>query len=355
MSTPQTTTPAPEARTPWGKAIGIGIAASLAVLILVLAFLWPSKTSSPHNIPLTLAGPEAATAQVKEQLEQAGDTFTVTTVLDRDAAVQAVKERESYGAVVLNPTGAPEVLTAPAAGPVPTQLVTGVATQLQAQLSAQTEAAGAEAPQVSVTAVVPLSADDPTGTGLTAAGFPLAMGGMIAGVMAALLIRGTWQRLATAVTVSAAGSGLLVWVMQGWFGYLQGNAWMNFLAVGLTILATATFMIGCVKLLGRPGMALGPIVTMLIANPISGAQLPPEFLPGAWGGIGQFFVPGAGNTLLRSLSYFPDAATAGQWLILLGWVALGVILALVGHASVGRRAARSRPTTETVDAEIVEA
>jgi len=302
------------------------------------------EASSPHDLPLTIAGPDAAGSQAQGQLATTG-AFDIRRAADRATAERDVKEHRSYGALVLSPGQAPEVLTAPAAGAVPTQIVTGMAAQLQTQLVRQARAAGTSAPQVKVTSVVPLSSDDPTGSGLAAAGFPLAMGGMIAGVMAALLIRGTWQRLATAVTVSAAGAGLLIWIMQGWFGYLRGSAWLNFLAIGLTILATATFMIGCVKLLGRAGLALGPVVTMLIGNPLSGAQVPWQFVPAPWGSVGQFFVPGAGNTLLRSLSYFPDASTAAQWWVLLGWVALGVALALVGHASVGRRAPRRMPAS----------
>jgi hypothetical protein len=42
-------------------------------------------------------------------------------------------------------------------------------------------------------------------------------------------------------------------------------------------------------------------------------------------------VPGASNTLLRSLSYFPDAPMAQQWWTLMAWVAAGVALTALGH------------------------
>ena len=43
------------------------------------------------------------------------------------------------------------------------------------------------------------------------------------------------------------------------------------------------------------------------------------------------FVPGAASNLVRSLSYFPDAATAMQWTILVCWLIGGVVLTLIGH------------------------
>lgn len=66
------------------------------------------------------------------------------------------------------------------------------------------------------------------------------------------------------------------------------------------------------------------------ANPISGAQLPPEFLVGSWGAIGQWFPPGAGLTLIRELSYFPDADATFPWLVLGGWTLLGLVLIWIG-------------------------
>ena len=85
------------------------------------------------------------------------------------------------------------------------------------------------------------------------------------------------------------------------------------------------------SLVGPPGIAIGAIVTMLIANPIAGAAAPPQFLPEPWGEVGQFFVPGASATLLRSVAYFPEAATLTQWLVLGAWLVGGVLLAMIGH------------------------
>ena len=79
------------------------------------------------------------------------------------------------------------------------------------------------------------------------------------------------------------------------------------------MLATAAVVVGFNSLIGTPGIAVGAVVSLLIGNPISGAAIPAQFIAGPWGAVGQWFVPGAASTLVRSLSYFPDADTAPQW------------------------------------------
>lgn len=186
------------------------------------------------------------------------------------------------------------MLTAPAGSAVATQLLNGVATQLQAQLTQQVAVAGGDptaAPQVEVTPVVELSDADPTGSGLTAAAFPLMLGGMLGGILVSLTIAGVWRRL-TAVTVFAAATSIvLTLVMQTWFEYLQGDFWLNVLAIGMSILATGMFIVGCVTLLGNPGVGVGAAVTMLVGNPLSAAAMPWQFIVEPWGAIGQFTVP----------------------------------------------------------------
>jgi hypothetical protein len=70
---------------------------------------------------------------------------------------------------------------------------------------------------------------------------------------------------------------------------------------------------------------------LLVANPISAAALPKEFLLEPWGAIGQWFPPGAAATLMRELSYFPAADMLFPWLVLTAWAVGGILLSLVGH------------------------
>ena len=288
-------------RSSWIKVISTSLLASLIVSLVILAFTWPTKTMETKNLPVSIAGPEVTVSQFEQSLKDQGiETFELKQATSREDAENQIKQRETYGAIIFTEGAAPEVLTAPAANAAATQMLNGVATQLNAQiqqqaLAAKTEAltqavqAGGEqgaqaaaqleqmkvqaeqasAMTVKTTAVVPLSESDSSGSGIAIAAFPLVIGGI----------------------------------------------------------------------LGGPGLGVGAVVTMFIANPISGASMPSVFLPGAWGQIGQMMVPGASSALLRSIAYFPEAATSDQWLVLGSWIAFGLLAGVIGWALKERRTA----------------
>lgn len=356
-------------RSSWIKVISTSLLASLIVAVVILAFTWPTKTMEAKNLPVSIAGPEVTVSQFEQSLKDKGiETFELKQASSREEAEQQIKQRETYGAIIFTEGAAPEVLTASAANATATQMLNNVATQLNAQiqqkaLAAKTEAltqavqAGGEqgaqaaaqleqmkaqaeqasAMAVKTTAVVPLSDSDTSGSGIAIAAFPLVMGGTLGGVLSLTLINGTWRRFATA-TLYAVIAGALI--LSTWFGFIPGDFATLWAAFGATYLATASFMIGLGALLvPAAGLGLGAVVTMFIGNPISGASMPSAFLPGAWGQIGQMMVPGASSTLLRSIAYFPEAATSGQWLVLGSWIAFGLLTGVIGWAIKERRTA----------------
>ena len=330
MAVPET------ARSPWSRVVRIGIVLSVLVGVVVLAFSWPAITSEPKDIPIALVGPAAQLEQIEGMIdENAPGLLVPQTADDRDAAIQLIDERKVYGAIIVGQQ--PEVLTASAASPVVAQLLSGLAQQLQTQANAaaaaQAAAAGVPAPTivVTVTDVVPLAEGDPRGVGLSAAIFPLVLGGMIGGIAITVALVGAWRRLvALAIYVVIAGFGVAA-IMQGWFGVLQGEYLINALAFTLAFLSIGAPIVGFAALVGTPGVALGPVLFLLIANPIASAAAPVEFLPEPWGAIGQWFPPGAAATLIRELSYFPEADKLFPWLVLAGWAAAGVLLGMIGH------------------------
>jgi hypothetical protein len=326
-----TTTP----DSPWQRVLGIGVALAAGVALIVLAFSWPNITSEPKNLPLAVAGPDAQVAAIEGALaERTADLFDVTIVADRDAAVAAIEHRDAYGAIVLGPE--PEVLTASAGSPLVAQQLTAFANALQGQLQAAVAAQvpdGVTPPTVTVTVtdIVPLADADPRGTGLVSASFPVVIGGMLGGILITVALVGAVRRLvALGVYVVVAGFAI-AGIMQGWFGVLQGEYLLNAAVLAVGLLAIGAPIVGFAALLGRPGVALGPLVFLLFANPISSAAQPVEFLLEPWGAVGQWFPPGAGATLLRDASYFPAADTTFPWLVLAGWAAGGILLALVGQ------------------------
>ena len=359
-------------RSSWIKVISTSLLASLVVALVILVFTWPTKTMETKNLPVSIAGPEVTVSQFEQSLKDRGiETFDLKQAASREDAENQIKQRETYGAIVFTEGAAPEVLTAPAANAAATQMLNGVATQLNAQiqqkaLAAKTEAltqavqAGgeqgaqaaaqleqmkAEAEQASAmtvktTAVVPLSESDSSGNGLAIAAFPLVMGGTLGGVLSLTLIKGTWRRFATASLYAVIGGAITALILSTWFGFIPGDFATLWAAFGATYLATASFMIGLGGLFApAAGLGLGAVITMFIGNPISGATMPSAFLPGAWGAIGQMMVPGASSTLLRSIAYFPEAATSGQWLVLGSWIAFGLLAGVIGWALKERRPA----------------
>lgn len=340
-------------RSPWGTALRTAALAATVVTVVLLAFLWPTVTSTPKDLPVAVVGDQATVDRIQAGMEQQAEhtggqvPFDLQRVDSREAAVQGIRERELYGAFVAPkaPTDRLEVLTAGAANASVAQMLTSagqgmstaVAQQVAQQVPAQKKAAVLQQALAGprVTDVVPLTEGDPRGAGLAVASLPLTIGGLLGGVLLSNGVRGTWRRLVGVLAYAALGGLAMVAVLDWWFNLLPAPGLALWASIALSLGATVALIVGLHSAIGAPGIGIGALLTMLIGNPISGAQSPAEFLPGAWGAIGQFFVPGATGTLVRDLAYFPDASTLQPWLVLAGWLALGLLLVVVGHHRTG--------------------
>lgn len=133
-------------RSSWLKVITTSVLSSLVVALIVLAFTWPTKTMEAKNLPVSIAGPEVTVSQFEQSLKDQGiETFDLKQASSRKEAEQQIKQRETYGAIIFTEGAAPEVLTAPAANAAATQMLNGVATQLNAQIQQKALAAKTEA------------------------------------------------------------------------------------------------------------------------------------------------------------------------------------------------------------------
>lgn len=365
-SSGRATTPGKDEKLPKhsiGRAVLVAVFAATIVSVILLAFSWPTVTADPKDLPIAAVGDQKQIDQVVANAPEG--MLDLTSVDSRDEAVRMIKERKAYGAFVLGEK--PEVLTASAASPAVSQQLSAIGTQMQEKIDGQAisglqegnkqmqkalaaaasgqpgpqenapsdgqgaDASAMEAPHVTITDVVPLSEDDPSGAGLAIAGLPLTIGGIVGGVLTSMLVHSRRMRAVSVIVYGAVGGVALALILQSWFGILQGNFGLNVLAAGLAIASTAGLINGFVSLIGSGGIAIGAVLTMFIGNPIASLNQPKEFLAGSWGDIGQFFVPGASGALLRDLSYFPDAVMTAQWWALIGWFVLGIVLILVGH------------------------
>lgn len=309
--------PAPTA---WGQVVGMALGLAAVLAVVITAFAWPNVNSEPHGIPLGVVAPPEVAGQLGDRLGAAAgeEAFEVTVLADRAEAEEAILEREVYGAVMLGPEGG-ELLTASAASPAVAQALGQLAANVPA------EAGG----PLRVTDLVPLPEDDPRGVGLGSAVLPIVIGGIASGALSALRVTGRGRRLGSVLTMAAVGGLVLTLVMQTWLGALTGSFWANAGVLALGMGAIGTTVVGLHRIVGPAGIGLVGATMVLLGNPLSGAMSAPEMLPGAWGAIGQWLPPGAAGSALRSVAWFDGAGSAGAFLVLGGWLALGLLLALL--------------------------
>ncbi|WP_246562244.1 ABC transporter permease [Streptomyces roseirectus] len=316
--------------------VAVLLVVPLLAAVALAAFAWPAARSGPRDLPLGVAGPAAAVAQVEGQLRERKGAFEVHRYADEAAARDAIEAREVYGAVVVTPRGL-QLLTASAASPVVAQL-------LQAAVQEQAAARGAEVRTVDVVAA---PASDPRGAALTASVLPLAMAGIAAGAVVALLGLAGWTAVAALVGSAALVGAVAAGIAGGWLGALTGDWWAEAGALSLATLAVSAAVAGAAALAGRAAISVVAATVMLIGNPFSGASSAPEMLPAPAGTIGQWLPPGAGATLLRSVSFFDGAASLTPALTLTWWAAIGLGAVLLGTALKSRGAgAGRRPVTK---------
>ncbi|GAA1165025.1 hypothetical protein F4556_006863 [Kitasatospora gansuensis] len=296
------------------------LAVPLLVAFALWAFTWPAARLAPHDLPIGVAGPAAATAPFEQQLASHQGAFEIHRYTDGAAAREAVENREVYGAVVAGEAG-PELYTASAAGPLVAQLLQGVGGKAK------------------LTDVVPAPAGDPRGAVFGAGLLPLVLAGIASGALVTLLrLRG--GAAIGALLGAAALTGLVAAaIAHSWLGALTGNWSAEAGVLALTTLAVGATTAGLAALIGPPGIGLTALLMVLLGNSFSGVTSAPELLPGAARVIGAQLPPGAAGTLLRSVAFFDGAAAAAPLLTLSLWAGLGL-------AAVGLAAARRRPAPE---------
>jgi hypothetical protein len=335
-----TSVPRPRNRAAWTHVLAVSLGLTAVLCLLVTAFAWPATQLAPRSLPIVVAGPAEATTQITAALDKAAPGgFAVTAVSDETAARAAIERRDAYGGVVFGPT--PTVLTASAASPVVAQLLTQLASTLEARQSAATQ------PAVRVVDVVPTPAGDPRGVGLAALALPLVLGGLLVGAAMTTAVSGVGRRVVGVLLTAALAGMALVGIAQSWLGVLDGTWWAEAGVIALGIAAVGLTLVGLEALMGLVGLGLGAGVLMLLGNPFSGMTSAPEMLPDGWSTVGQWLPPGAAGTLLRSVAFFDGAGGTRALGILVGWVVVGLVLAAFG----ARRQRRHGWSAATVGAE----
>ncbi|WP_301122327.1 ABC transporter permease [Mycolicibacterium fortuitum] len=313
------------------RAAGIVIALTAAIAIVAIAFALPASRSKPHDVPVGVAGPQAATSQIAERLEQqAPGAFSVTYYPGENALREAILHRNVYGGIAFGPQG-PTLLTATGGSPAVAQLLTQIGNGVAAHSGVPLHTED----------LAPPTTQDPRGTGLAASALPITLAGILpAAALVLALRREVWTRLTAAIAFSALAGITVAALLRYVFGSIDSNLWGVAAGLTLGIAAAGLLMLGLGSLFGKVGLAVGAALALLLGNPLSGLTAAPEMLPAGWGQLGQLLPQGATATLLRSTAYFNGAGADTAIIVLSCWVIVG--LALVIMAAL-RRPARTAP------------
>ncbi|WP_052238362.1 ABC transporter permease [Mycolicibacterium setense] len=312
---------APEHQPPAAlRAAGIVAVLTIAIAVVAIAFALPASRSKPHDVPIGAAGPQAATSQIAERLEQqAPGAFAVTYYPGEESLREAILNRNVYGGIAFGPQG-PTLLTATGGGPAVAQLLTQIGTGIAAHsgVALHTED------------LAPPTSQDPRGTGLAASALPITLAGMLPAIALVLVLRReVWTRLTAAIVFCALAGTTVAALLYYVFGSIDSNLWGVAAGLTLGIAAAGLFMLGLGSLFGKVGLGVGAALALLLGNPLSGLTSAPEMLPAGWGQLGQLLPQGATATLLRSTAYFGGAGADLALIVLSCWALAGLSLVII--------------------------
>lgn len=300
------------------------------VALAVWAFAWAAADPEPHDLPVGVAGPSAATQRLESGFESQDGAFDVHRYETKAAAEQAIEDREIYGAVVASEQGT-ELLTASAASPAVAQALTEMFTASPA----------ADQAPASVVDVVPTDADDPRGSALGSMVLPLVLVSVIASLIVLMTAEPGWQQILMLATAALIAGVVSTAIVQAGLGALPGSWLANLAAPAMTVGAISAALVGLTSAFGRAGIAVIAPLMLFFGNPWAGASSAPHLLPEPAGLIGQLLPPGAGATMLRGTSFFDGAGIAMPVIVLSSWILLGV-------AAIGVGALRQREPAEVL-------
>lgn len=313
-------------RVPLGAAVAVGIAC--VQLLFVFSLGYPPLHAAPHEVPVGIAGPVPAVAQVQGQLSGQSHAYDLHRYADQAAARAGIENRQVYGAIVVTPSG-PRLLVASAASPV-----------IAGALRAQAARLGGGRP-VPVTDVVPAAPADPNGTGSLTTLLPLVLISLALGIAVALVERRRILRLGW-VALAAAIAGLgVAWIVHA-MGTFGGSYWDIAAVLGLLVFGVGATSAGLTQItaVGRGLAALLALLMLNIGIPGAGALVPVPLLAQPWRVIGPYLPPGAAVNAMRGVGFFHGAATGPPLLLLATWAAAGLVLVTLPTTG---RAARARP------------
>jgi hypothetical protein len=180
-----------------------------------------------------------------------------------------------------------------------------------------------------------LPVKDPNGTAAFYAVIAWVFGGYIGATLIGLIgsPRSRSRRRAVARVWALPAFGIVagivsVVMLRACFGVFSGHVVAMCAIASLTIFAGGAATAGIQAAAGPAGTGLVILVFVILGNAASGGPFARPLLPGFWRTIGGVLPPGASVDLARAALFFDGARIAGPVLVLVGWAALGTVLAL---------------------------
>jgi len=308
----------------------LAIVLLIGVLVLELGFIasyvGALHAPTPHAVPVAVVGtPEAASA-IESRLAAAGagDAIRLVTKPSLSAARAAIDDGEAYA--VLEPGSASStLLVADAANPFTATAVTAIFR----------DAATMSSTKLSVSDIAPLPGGDSEGL----SPFYLAVGWTVGGYLAATMLalgggmsaetrRSAAGRLA-GLGVFAVVSGLVgAVIVDFWLGALQHH-FLELAGVGaLLVVASAFATVALETMFGIVGTAIAIAAFVVVGNPASGGPFAAPLLPHFFGAVGSYLPPGAGTSLIRSVTYFGSHGIDHAIVVLGTFAVVGIVVSV---------------------------
>jgi hypothetical protein len=306
---------------PTPKAVALVLLpATVLTLAFAFSYVGAFHDPTPHEVPVAVVGPPMVAAQLNGL---PGDPLDARQASSRPDALSQIDDRDVYGAYE---AATNRLFVASAAN-------RATAVALEETFNRAASAKGR--PAVRVTDVKPLPPEDPNGTTPFYAVIAWMFGGYIASTLIGLIgsprSRSTQRaaaRIAALASFSIVTGILSVVILRASFDVFAGHVVALCAIAALTIFASGAASAGIQAAIGPAGTGLVILVFVILGNSAAGGPFARPLLPGFWRTIGGVLPPGASVDLARSALFFDGALIAGPILVLVGWAALGTVLAL---------------------------
>jgi hypothetical protein len=311
------------------KAVLLPLAAGLLVLLTLLGLVGTAiRDPRPHDLPVGLVGPPAATEQLSSGLTSgAPGAFSFTTFASEDAARAALDQRQIIAAVILGPR--PRLVVAGAAGDTVTTVIMSVFGGVFARQGLEPD----------IETVHPFQAGDPHGVILFFVVVAILISSLVAAAVAGIRAGGGMAaQLIGLAAYAGLGAGAAMGVATWLTGAYGDSFWAAAGLLALTSIAVGSVVAGAAALAGAPGVALTGIGVVLLGLVASGGPVGSQLLPDFYRAVAPWLPAGALLSALKGALFYGGVGTGEPVVVLTGWLLVGLLLMLIAQAARRRRA-----------------